>query len=247
MGSFRIHRRRVLAGLLAAGAPLHAFARAAPAPESRTVDGVTFMRAALPPAILANMMDVKRTAAVNEPVMEQSDVRQVREFRNFLDTTVARERSRLRQLELLNLYVNRRTRQVPDTELYLRADLWAPPLNTLLVGGDCEDIVLLKRWALKRLGYDTHGLYLVGGVSRTTARPMFHAVLGVAMPPGAGVILDSLTDLPHQVNESAQFSPAYALNEYGFWIVENPPQADRPFLDEIARTIQPEPVRIPRA
>ena len=244
-------RRRVLAGLAGLLAPAPAWSQALPealpqalqqaahAGEVRTIDGIAFMRAVIPPGLIQQALRVQQAATLTQPVMEQSQARPVREFREYLDRKVAREPDRMRRLEMVNLYVNDRVREVPDDKVYVSSDIWAPPINTLLIGGDCEDLALLKRWGLARVGFDRKDMYLVCGVTWAVVTPSFHAVLGVVFPPSRGIILDTLSSRLHASKEGAKFEPTYALNEDGFWRVESPNLAYRAYWDPITKAIQP--------
>lgn len=234
-----LHRRRVLLGAAAALAAPGAWAQAPQPGIGRAVAGIGFVRSMPPPRTLQHLIKVRDASAITDPVLAVSDAGPLREFREYLDHRVARHPP-WEQLELVNRWVNRHVKGMSDSGLYGQRDLWAPPLNTLLAGGDCEDMVLLKGWALLRVGFKGPDLYLVAGVTRAIPQPTFHAVLGVILrAENRAVVLDNLSD-PVQVSaESARFDPTYAINEYAFWRVEHPKLADRPYWDQVSLDIQP--------
>lgn len=232
-----LHRRRVVLGI---GAGLAAAPAAGQGRQGRTINGLGYIQTVVPPSVLQHMISGKEVARVTEPVIERSDAPQIREFRDYLNRVVAREPAVMRRLERVNLYVNHRVKGVADTTLYDRADQWAPPLNTLLVGGDCEDLALLKRWALLRVGFDNKDLFLVAGVTRAIDPPTFHAILGVALRPGNRIaLLDNLSDTVQPSARAARFEPTYVLNPYGFWRIDNPNLADKAYWDQVSLDIQP--------
>ena len=194
--------------------------------EERQV-GILVLRREPPPAsILQKGGDAKQAEKLTAVVLDRSDVREIRQYRDFLDGKVAREPSRLRQADLVNDYVNRRVRAVSDYTLYLGKDVWAPPINTLLVGGDCEDLALLKRWGLNRVGVPLQDSYLVAGLSFIRGAPVSHALLVVKLPEGGVAVLDNLHGPVLRSLREARLEPTYAVNEYGFWKVLNPKGPD---------------------
>lgn len=232
-----LHRRGVMLGL---GAALAAAPAAGQGRQGRTINGLGYIQTAVPPTILQHIVSGKEVARVTEPVIERSEAPEIREFRDYLDRVVFREPSAQRRLERVNLYVNHRVKRVADTTLYDRADQWAPPLNTLLVGGDCEDFVLLKRWALLRVGFRAENLFLVAGVTRAIDPPTFHAILGVVLQPGTRIaLLDNLSDTVQPSAKVARFEPTYVLNPFGFWRIEDPNLADKAYWDQVSLDIQP--------
>jgi predicted transglutaminase-like cysteine proteinase len=93
----------------------------------------------------------------------------------------------LQQLFTINSYANDRVKWTSDAELYGKSEHWAYPLD----GGDCEDIVLLKRRLLARAGWPINAL-LITTVEVQGADPVRHAVLTVLTDRGE-LILDNQT------------------------------------------------------
>lgn len=173
-----------------------------------------------PPEVLAHLNSVEREAQATDPTLEISNAPRVRKYREFLDGIAARNISQLEQIKAVNNYVNAHVLQKPDLEL--DGDVWAPPLHTLLTGGDCEDIALVKYWGLKRLGFAPQDMFLVMGMTLLTDPPEGHAVQAVRLPNGSYEVMYSLVSKVEDMQNLKYFEPAYALNEYGFWTIEDP-------------------------
>lgn len=86
----------------------------------------------------------------------------------------------------INEQINRLP-QVSDLALYGRNEFWAMAQSA---GGDCEDLVLRKRYELKRLGLSGDSLLPATG---TLWNGEGHAVLLIDTSQGA-YVLDNLTD-----------------------------------------------------
>jgi predicted transglutaminase-like cysteine proteinase len=179
-----------------------------------------FTKTDYPDFILRRAQPLRQSEILTAELLTRSDIPQVKAYRDFLDRK-ARGLSRTAQLAAVNAYVNDHVKQMNDFDLYLRDDIWATPVNTLTIGGDCEDIALVKRWGLNRLGVPDAELYLIIGVTLTTTPPSGHAVLGVKAGEGDVWILDSLRNKVTRPAEST-LEPAYGLNAFGFWRVDTP-------------------------
>jgi predicted transglutaminase-like cysteine proteinase len=179
-----------------------------------------FTKTDYPDFILRRAQPLRQSEILTAELLARSDIPQVKAYRDFLDKK-ARRLSRVDQLAAVNAYVNDHVKQTEDFELYLRDDIWATPVNTLVIGGDCEDIALTKRWGLTRLGFSETDVYLIVGVTLTTTPPSGHAVLGVRLAEGDVRVLDSLQNKLMSPQE-APFEPAYGLNTFGFWRVDTP-------------------------
>jgi predicted transglutaminase-like cysteine proteinase len=180
-----------------------------------------------PPDVLANLTSVKQDAQITSPQLETSTAPPVRKYREFLDRLAAQNGSRIDQINAVNKYVNANVRQKPD--LQLDGDIWAAPLQTLLTGGDCEDVALVKRWGLKRLGFDPKDLFLAMGMTLLTRPPVGHALLAVRLPDGTFKVMYSLVTKVDDTRNLRYFEPAYALNEFGFWRLDEPGRPDRDY------------------
>lgn len=93
----------------------------------------------------------------------------------------------LQQLYETNKYVNDRVAWTSDDALYGKAERWTLPLDR----GDCEDIVLLKRKMLAKLGWP-QGSLLITTVEEPGLAKGRHAVLTVRSDRGE-MILDNQT------------------------------------------------------
>lgn len=93
----------------------------------------------------------------------------------------------LQQLYEINKYVNDRVAWTSDDALYGKAERWTLPLDR----GDCEDIVLLKRKLLAKLGWP-QGSLLITTVEEPGPAKGRHAVLTVRSDRGE-MILDNQT------------------------------------------------------
>jgi predicted transglutaminase-like cysteine proteinase len=182
-----------------------------------------FTKTDYPDFILQRARPMQQSEILTAELLARSDIQQVKAYRDFLDNK-ARRLSRVDQLAAVNAYVNDHVKQTRDYDLYLRDDIWATPVNTLVIGGDCEDIALTKRWGLTRLGFAETDVYLIVGVTLTTNPPSGHAVLGVRLSKGDVRVLDSLRN-EIMTPDKAPFEPAYGLNTFGFWRVDTPGHA----------------------
>jgi predicted transglutaminase-like cysteine proteinase len=192
-------------------------------PQAWAASDLIFTKTDYPDFIMRRSRPLRESEILTAALLSYSDIPQVKAYREFLDRKV-RHLPKAEQLAALNTYVNRHVKQTSDYELYLRDDVWATPVNTLVVGGDCEDIALAKRWGLNRLGFPEADLYLVVGVTLTTTPPTGHAVLAVRLSANDVRVLDSLQSVILSPDE-APFEPAYGMNMFGFWRVDTPGRA----------------------
>jgi predicted transglutaminase-like cysteine proteinase len=93
----------------------------------------------------------------------------------------------LKIAQQVNLHVNTRVRQTTDQSQYGAGDYWALPTAK---GGDCEDLVLLKKRQLAAQGIAADRL-LIATVLTGARRP--HAVLVLRLDEG-DYVLDNLVD-----------------------------------------------------
>ncbi|MBO9560191.1 MAG: transglutaminase-like cysteine peptidase [Caulobacter sp.] len=196
---------------------------ATPLSPAQAASNLIFTKTDYPDFILRRSKPLRESEVLTAPLLAGSDIPQIKAYRDFLDRK-ARGLSRADQLAAVNDYVNRHVKQTGDYDLYLRDDIWATPVNTLVLGGDCEDIALVKRWGLARLGFPEADVYLVVGVTLTTTPPTGHAVLAVRLSKSDVRVLDSLQN-KILAPDQAPFEPAYGLNVFGFWRVDTPGHA----------------------
>ncbi len=95
--------------------------------------------------------------------------------------------------EAVNLAVNRDIRYLPDWK-HGSKDAWYGPIETLKVGGDCEDYALLKGIILNTRGWPGERLHLVAGVLHSGAA---HMMLAVKFADGREALLDNLSSDLH--------------------------------------------------
>jgi predicted transglutaminase-like cysteine proteinase len=153
-------------------------------------------------------------------VLEQSNIKEVRAYREFLRKSARLDKAA--QLKAVNDYVALHVRATADANLYQASDVWAPPINTLTIGGDCEDIALLKYWGLRRIGFPTQDMFLVVGVSTNVDPPEGHAVLVARLSEADFQVLDNTEPRVLPLEDVKSFEPAYAINTFGYWKVDDP-------------------------
>ncbi len=220
----RLTRRGVVEGGLAGW--LSAVCGAALA-QTRRSGPWLITRTEYPLRLKAMMLSARQTAMATDVVLQRSDIREIRDYRNFLDTKARSAKDGIGKLDAVNTYVNTHVKRVEDYDLYSVDDVWSPPINTLTVGGDCEDIALVKFWGLRRLGFAAEDLFLVLGISMFRTPPTGHAVLGARLRDGSVQVLDILEASVIPANDLKHFEPAYALNAVGFWQVDYAEPRDR--------------------
>ncbi len=105
----------------------------------------------------------------------------------------------LKLADKVNRSVNRRTRQISDLAQYRKDEVWALPTAR---GGDCEDLVLLKKLRLQEAGVPASALLIATVLDLRGGR---HAVLILRTQAG-DVVLDSLDDrIRHWVETNYTF------------------------------------------
>lgn len=118
-------------------------------------------------------------------------------------------------LQRLNRDINNLVRYGTDRDIWDREDRWASPMETLEVGGDCEDIAFLKYASLLELGFAEADLRLV--LVRDKALRRDHAILAVRRGSKA-FILDNITDAVSRDREFSQYKPLYSLSGERRWL-----------------------------
>lgn len=113
-------------------------------------------------------------------------------------------------LSKMNARINQSIRYISDYRHYDKADFWADPPKTLIEGGDCEDIALVKAATLAFLGWPTERKHLlVGMLHRANGKDEPHAVLMIEFadsPPGEHWVLDSTSETGNQLINLADFN-----------------------------------------
>ena len=123
--------------------------------------------------------------------------------------------ARMKQLEAVHWYVNRRVQFTDDYRRFGRADVWSTANETLRSGrGDCEDFAIAKMQMLRAAGFPDRDLYLV--ILRDLVRRADHAVL-VARASGRMVVLDNGTDEVLDTDRISDYRPILTFASYGEW------------------------------
>lgn len=111
----------------------------------------------------------------------------------------------------INRSVNRKTRQISDQEQYRQDELWALPTKR---GGDCEDLVLLKKMLLVKAGLPANALLMATVLDLQGGR---HAVLVMRTSSG-DYVLDSLNSrIRHWVDTGYTFLKMQNPRQPGNW------------------------------
>lgn len=116
----------------------------------------------------------------------------------------------LRGLERVNRITNKSVTYISDYAHHTLSDYWETPIQTILQGGDCEDIALLKAVALHHLGWPRENMHLLMGYTRYRGKKLAHAVLLVDYA-GEHYVLDNLVDTLVPFSKSI-LQPMYMLN-----------------------------------
>ncbi len=94
------------------------------------------------------------------------------------------DKSRWKQLNKINRYVNRAVKPTTDQDLYKTVEKWAYPTKG---AGDCEDYVLMKRKMLIDRGWPAESLLITVAIDKNNGG---HAVL-TAVTDRGDLILDN--------------------------------------------------------
>ena len=197
------------AGLLAAMLPTASRA-------NTLVGGWITIKIPPPPDVAAKLKNLTARVDARQPLMETSNERPIRKYREFLDQLAAKNLSQMDQLKAVNTYVNANVARRKDGP----EDVWAEAYTTLKEGGDCEDVALVKRWGLKRLKFARENLFLVMGMTLLTRPPEGHALLAVRLADNVFQVMYNLVYAIEDATSLRYFEPAYAVNEFGFWRVD---------------------------
>ncbi|NOY62872.1 MAG: hypothetical protein GXP10_06950 [Gammaproteobacteria bacterium] len=116
------------------------------------------------------------------------------------------------------LTIHRFANQIPyltDLRNYNQLDFWAIPDEFYARnGGDCEDYVIAKYYALRILGFNIDDLRVV--VVRDTNIDIYHVVLAVNLD-GNSIILDNRVRAVMLDRNVLHLKPIYSINENGWW------------------------------
>ena len=116
-----------------------------------------------------------------------------------------------RKLEKVNDFFNN-VRYKSDKAVYGTSDYWASPAEFLARDkGDCEDYVIAKYFALKKLGIPTSKMFLT--YVRVAGSSEAHMVLSYfATPNSEPLILDSLRRIIFPASKRTDLTPVYNFN-----------------------------------
>lgn len=124
----------------------------------------------------------------------------------------------LAMLNRINAITNNHVTYVDDFNRN-SGDKWATPIETLVRGGDCEDIALLKAMALHLKGWDTKGsnsMRLLIGLLNHGNVSVPHAVLEVDAPNNQHYVMHNLTPDVLTFDEmNMKMKPLYMVDSTG--------------------------------
>ncbi len=116
------------------------------------------------------------------------------------------------QLEQVQLQVNQQVAFATDQQAWGKAEYWEPAQRL----GDCEDIALLKRQRLMKLGWPAEALRIAVAKDE---RGALHALLTVDV-----TAMDGRPETYALDNRVVHVEPWRALSEYGYrWIERQKP------------------------
>ncbi len=143
-------------------------------------------------------------------------VARVQDLEQWLLAQLALEASTAQRLEAVNRYFNRLA-FVSDAEHWGQADYWATPLETVASGGgDCEDFVIAKYFALRVLGVPPPQLRLM--YAKAIALNQAHMVLlYLEQPDAMPQVLDNLVTEIRHGDARPDLVPVYSFNAEGLW------------------------------
>jgi len=115
------------------------------------------------------------------------------------------------QLQKVNTFFNQFTYQ-PDTALWKQEDYWATPTEFIgLKGGDCEDYVISKYFALRSLGIADNKLFLT--YVKATKQNLPHMVLNYfETPTSIPLVLDNFNPRLLPASKRSDLKPVYSFN-----------------------------------
>ncbi|WP_242122789.1 transglutaminase-like cysteine peptidase [Sphingobium sp. Sx8-8] len=195
---------------------MKAFAPAPTAPANSFVMPVRQVPALSPPAPRSGQPDVFGSVAL--PIARTAldgkwaSVSQPLSSRGLWSGLVhaAQGAGQLRQVEMVNSWVNQRLRFVND-----KGDDWASASQSLQRGtGDCEDYAIAKMKLLEAAGFDRRAMFLV--IARDLVRQEDHALLAVRIGDEL-MILDNMTDRVLPSSSVGDYRPIMSFNAYGRW------------------------------
>lgn len=164
---------------------------------------------------LAGWLNRARMHADHMIISDHPKLVKLREQMALLDFT-----DEVKALEQLNRFINKDVTYIDDYHHFHKSDYWADPETTILEGGDCEDIALLKASVLQRFGWPAERKHLLVGLLTERGHQESHAVLLVETSTGDQLILRSITDEVVHPSDY-EFIPIYAVDQHGTLIVKS--------------------------
>jgi predicted transglutaminase-like cysteine proteinase len=133
------------------------------------------------------------------------------------------------QLEEANQGVNAAIRYMSDLAQFGELDRWSAPLASFATAkGDCEDYAIAKYVALREAGFAEGELRLLLGRDGTSRED--HAVLAAHLD-GHWVILDNRWSELREDSADLNFTPLFAINHAGVFLLAEPYANDQPLSD----------------
>lgn len=128
------------------------------------------------------------------------------------------------QLSAVNDFWNEHLLAGLDPQIWLQADYWATPLESLGRGaGDCEDFVIGKYFSLRRLGVPSRQMRFIyvraraGGVGSTQS--VAHMVLGFYETPQSDpIVLDNLVGSLQKASQRSDLTPVFSFDTEGVYV-----------------------------
>ncbi|GHB35325.1 hypothetical protein GCM10007094_26060 [Pseudovibrio japonicus] len=114
----------------------------------------------------------------------------------------------LRQLSLLNSFINESVGSGPQSGSAGPSNAWRAPLHLLGSNGECEDYAIAKYFSLLALGYPEEALRFV--VVKDSRSQTIHAVTSVRFQ-GEQYVLDSLRSTPAREIELLHYQPVVSM------------------------------------
>lgn len=135
----------------------------------------------------------------------------------------ARPAPEMARLARVNDFINRRIRFEDDLAIWSLSDYWATPLETIgQSSGDCEDLAIIKYYALKAAGIPLAKLRLIYVKARLQGPngpyQQAHMVLAYYPTPNAvPLVLDNLVTEIQPASQRQDLQPVFSFNSEAIW------------------------------
>jgi predicted transglutaminase-like cysteine proteinase len=137
-----------------------------------------------------------------------------------------RSKSGRAQLEEANRGVNTAIRYMSDLAQFGELDRWSAPLASFATAkGDCEDYAIAKYVALQEAGFPESEMRLL--LVRDRTAQVDHAVLAAHLD-GRWLILDNRWSELSEDNGTSNFTPLFAINHAGVFLLAAPYATNQP-------------------